>query len=49
MLTEASKDEKTSIAKALVDEEGDNLDSFSTFFGFYNSITRPRAHYSAIL
>jgi hypothetical protein len=49
MLTEASKDEKTSIAKALVDEEIDNLDSFSTFFGFYNSITRPRAHYYAIL
>jgi hypothetical protein len=49
MLTEASKDERISIAKALFDEEGDNLNSFSTFFGFYNSITRPRAHHSAIV
>jgi hypothetical protein len=49
MLTEASRSERISIAKALFDENGDNLNSFSTFFSFYDSITRPRAHHAAIV
>jgi hypothetical protein len=49
MLTEPSNDERISIVKALFDEKGENWESFSTFFDFYDSITRPRAHHAAIV